>query len=368
MSLFGPMAFWIDNGSLSAQSWRASISGDADAAAAEFIRPHDAARAAKILLGTMMSLHRNYGACPIIVNDRYPTRKLNQYNLYKASRFERYEKTYFTAEAGLKEVPEGEKASQHQQFRAYMNGIFRTLPVIQCHSPGEEADDAIGTGVCTLGRVTGTKHYVFTRDTDMLQLIAKKNCTVVLKHGGMPTAQMMGPNDAMKKYGVRPDQIPLYKALLGDAGDGIPNLYRMHAKNVVRDLIGDRTTVQEVYDAWWWDQISQEGWHKPWEDTVSDWLGPWIEPDAPNVADRFKAQAFVNEKLARLREDCPMVYEYTGGDYNLFMERYNELMHHDRSDSLDAMQVWNACALWAGQLIKVFEKDQIPLSNPGFLG
>lgn len=358
MALFGPRALLMDSGSLTAQSYRAAVTND-DVSNDTELKPKHAVLATSIMFQSIMNMASNGYGYPIFVNDRYPTRKLAIYAKYKETRFQRYKQVHFNPEAGNKEVPDGEDLSLHQQFRQYIAPILNNLPVIQCYSPGEEADDAMKTAGVTIGRVSGTKLTLFTRDTDMFQMVSSPRMQILYKQPDWP-AFIVTPEFVKNKYPTeRPDQIPLYKCFLGDDGDSVPKIARMHEKVIVRDLIGSRSTVQEVFDDWWGDKISQDGWHKGWEDLVSDWLGEDEEQ---------RGQAFINERLTRLKEDCNMVYEYTGGDYTTFIEAYTKMQAIAPWAKLpDGLQLWNACSHWANGLFKIFEKDGISVGNPGLL-
>lgn len=357
--LFGPRVVLIDNGSMSAQSYRAAVS-NIDVSNDTMINPMHAARGLLIYLATMMRSFSTYGV-PLIVNDRYPTRKLNQFAGYKAKRFERYKKVHFDEASGHTEVPQGEEKSLHQQFREILLPILNSLPLVQAHSAGEEADDSIRTAAGQIGRTSGTKLSVFTKDTDMFQMHGMDRILSILYKpgGGVPMVQVTSQM-ILEKYPVkRPSQIPLYKALLGDAGDSIPCIGgRLRKDWVCTDLIGNFETVQELYDAYWGETIEyQHNWSDNAFDAISAWLGDQTDPTAP------RGQAFVNEDLARLKDDCNIVYTYTGGDYQAFSESYSKYASL-LSESVDPIQVWNYFAHASQQIAKIFEKDGLYLSNP----
>lgn len=354
MALFSPSVMLLDSGSLTAQSVRVAVQNMPEA---EVLTDRIAAVGIMVMLNSVANMARNFNSVPIFVNDRYPVRKLNQFPGYKKDRFERYTQVYTNIEAGLTEVPEGEQLSLHQQFRKVIQPLLKTLPVVQAHAAGEEGDDAMATANVQIGRVSGAKRTIFTRDTDMFQLVGKPKLTVIYKMHGQGPIQV-SESFVLEKYPVkRPSQIPLFKALLGDAGDSVPKIARMHQSAILRDVIAERETVQEVFDAWWNDEISQEGWHKGWDYYLSGWLGEDEEQ---------KGQAFINEKITRLNEDCNVVYEYTGGDYAAFLDIYQRYQAQAHGiNMLDPLQLWNLCTQWAQEIARVFDKDRLALSNPG---
>jgi DNA polymerase-1 len=90
------------------------------------------------------------------------------------------------------------------------------LPILQV--PGVEADDVIGT-LCTKARELGWQTVVSTIDKDMAQLV---NDDVRLVNTMFDTSLDRAGVEA--KFGVRPEQIVDYLALVGDSSDNIPGV------------------------------------------------------------------------------------------------------------------------------------------------
>ena len=72
----------------------------------------------------------------------------------------------------------------------------------------------------------GIKTVVSTGDKDLAQLVTK-NITLV----NTMTNELLDEDRVMKKFGVRPDQIIDYLALVGDTSDNIPGVNKVGPKD-----------------------------------------------------------------------------------------------------------------------------------------
>jgi len=102
------------------------------------------------------------------------------------------------------------------------------LPLIV--KEGVEADDVIGT-LAKQASDAGQKVIISTGDKDMAQLV---NEQVSLINTMTDTA--MDEEGVMEKFGVRPDQIIDYLALVGDTADNIPGVPKCGPKTAVKWL------------------------------------------------------------------------------------------------------------------------------------
>ena len=84
--------------------------------------------------------------------------------------------------------------------------------------PGVEADDVIGT-LAKTAEDAGRRSLISTGDKDMAQLVGG-NTTLI----NTMNQQHMDADAVMEKFGVRPDQIIDYLALVGDTSDNIPGV------------------------------------------------------------------------------------------------------------------------------------------------
>lgn len=87
---------------------------------------------------------------------------------------------------------------------------------------GQEADDVIAT----LARIYGEscpEVWLVGADKDLAQCVTDNVLQLIPPHG--ERAEMFrGPKEVKEKYGVTPDQMPLWLALVGDKSDNIPGV------------------------------------------------------------------------------------------------------------------------------------------------
>ena len=99
--------------------------------------------------------------------------------------------------------------------------VIETMGVVQLAVEGFEADDIIGT----LSKLGGEDNdvVILTGDQDTMQLVNEHVRILTPAKGANPPV-LYGPDEVFNKYGVHPEQIVDYKALLGDVSDNIPGV------------------------------------------------------------------------------------------------------------------------------------------------
>jgi DNA polymerase-1 len=102
------------------------------------------------------------------------------------------------------------------------------IPILRV--PGVEADDVIGT-LASQAPQQGFKALISTGDKDMAQLV-NEQVTLV----NTMTDVVLDQNGVMEKFGVRPDQIIDYLALMGDSSDNIPGVPKVGPKTAAKWL------------------------------------------------------------------------------------------------------------------------------------
>lgn len=112
----------------------------------------------------------------------------------------------------------------------YLHALIRALGIPMLKLPGAEADDLIGT---LARRACREGHHVLisTGDKDMCQLV---DDWIVLEDSFKE--KTMDHAAVVEKFGVRPDQIVDFLALMGDSSDGIPGIPRIGAKTAAKLL------------------------------------------------------------------------------------------------------------------------------------
>jgi DNA polymerase-1 len=102
------------------------------------------------------------------------------------------------------------------------------LPLLRVE--GVEADDVIGT-LARRAAADGEEVLVSTGDKDMAQLVDQRVTLV-----NTMTDTTMDPEGVLARFGVRPDQIIDYLALVGDTSDNIPGVPKVGPKTAAKWL------------------------------------------------------------------------------------------------------------------------------------
>ncbi|MEO0198440.1 MAG: DNA polymerase I [candidate division WOR-3 bacterium] len=103
---------------------------------------------------------------------------------------------------------------------SYIKEILDALNVKRLEIPGVEADDVIAT-LSKKAERDGFEVFVATMDKDLYQLVTEKVKIVETKDG---VIKIIGEQEVIEKFGVKPSQIPDLLALIGDKIDNIPNI------------------------------------------------------------------------------------------------------------------------------------------------
>ncbi|MDD8060718.1 DNA polymerase I [Shewanella metallivivens] len=114
------------------------------------------------------------------------------------------------------------------------------LPLISI--PGVEADDVIGT-IALQASKEGRATLISTGDKDMAQLV-NDHVTLI----NTMTDTIMGPEEVKAKFGVGPDRIIDFLALMGDKADNIPGLPGVGEKTALAMLTGVGSVAQLLAD------------------------------------------------------------------------------------------------------------------------
>jgi DNA polymerase-1 len=94
--------------------------------------------------------------------------------------------------------------------------------IASVETPGFEADDLIGT-LASVGVKEGYDVTIVTGDSDQLQLVGD-GVSVSMTRTGVTDMESFDADRVREKYGVGPEQIADYKALVGDTSDNIPGV------------------------------------------------------------------------------------------------------------------------------------------------
>jgi len=153
------------------------------------------------------------------------------------------------------------------------------VPAFRC--PGFEADDVLAT-LAKRARNAGAPALVVSGDRDLLQL-ARGSVRVYFVGRRSKDALIYDERAVLARFGVPPEVLPSYVALLGDPSDNLPGVPGIGAATAHK-LLADQRSCQELLDHL--EQLKSA--------RVRDTL----------LAHR--EQILHTESLARLREDAPI--------------------------------------------------------------
>ncbi|MCS6771276.1 MAG: hypothetical protein NZ740_04545 [Kiritimatiellae bacterium] len=207
-----------------------------------------------VLIDALALAYRAFHAIPPLhARDGTPTHAL--LGFVKAVRLlcERFQPTHAAAvfDGGLP----ADRMNQLPEYKAQRppmpDALARQLPLIEefldaesvCRFriDGEEADDVLASLACQAAG-QGARVWIASNDKDLYQIVSDRISLVA------PTknAPVLGPSEIREKTGVRPDQIPDWLALAGDAVDNIPGVPGVGPKTAAR-LIEEFGSIDALY-------------------------------------------------------------------------------------------------------------------------
>ncbi|RUM54141.1 MAG: DNA polymerase I [Methylococcus sp.] len=132
-------------------------------------------------------------------------------------------------------------AEELREQIAPLHDLIRAMGIPLVMVNGVEADDVIGT-LTRQATEHGHPVIISTGDKDMAQLVTN---SVVLENTMSGTR--LDVQGVMDKFGVRPDQIIDYLALMGDSADNIPGVPKVGPKTAAKWL-GEFQTIDELIE------------------------------------------------------------------------------------------------------------------------
>jgi DNA polymerase-1 len=163
--------------------------------------------------------------------------------------------------------------------------LIKAMGIPMLEVPHVEADDVIGTLVKKAENL-GIETLVSTSDKDLAQLVSD-HVTLV----NTMSDYVMDEAGVMEKFGVRPDQIIDYLALIGDSSDNIPGVNKVGPKTAVKWLQEYETV----------DNIIEHA--DDFKGKVGEYLREGIE------------QLKLSRELVVIKKDCDVDYQF--GDFQL---------------------------------------------------
>ena len=122
---------------------------------------------------------------------------------------------------------------------APLHDIIRALGLPLIIKPGVEADDLIGA-LAKKADKAGMSTLISTMDKDMAQLVNDKITLI-----NTMSDRLLDPAGVEEKFGVRPDQIIDYLALIGDTSDNVPGVPKVGTKTAAKWL-AQYGTLEEI--------------------------------------------------------------------------------------------------------------------------
>src|SRR5215217_8060338 len=165
----------------------------------------------------------------------------------------------------------------------HLDEILEAMNIPAIRAEGFEADDALAT--LSKQVPDDIELFVVTGDQDAMQLV-DGHVKVLRTTRGVSETKTYGRQEVIEEYGVTPEQIPDYKALVGDPSDNIPGVRGIGPKGAA-SLLQEFDSVKGIYENL--DRISAKGTRTKLEEG--------------------KESAFVSLELARMRFDAPVEFD-----------------------------------------------------------
>ncbi|MFW5695545.1 MAG: 5'-3' exonuclease, partial [Alkalispirochaeta sp.] len=174
---------------------------------------------------TLLSLFNEYNPrrFAVIMDSKTPTFRHEKYEEYKATR-------------------DATPDDLHAQI-PIIEQILEALGVPMVRVEGYEADDVMAT-LAKVCRDTGRPCRVISGDKDLLQLVEDP---VRVLRPGKDGIDELDRDAVYRDWGVWPEQILDYLALIGDSSDNVPGVKGIGAKTAVK-LLQQFGTLHEIYD------------------------------------------------------------------------------------------------------------------------
>lgn len=125
--------------------------------------------------------------------------------------------------------------------------FFPAFGIRVFEKPGFEADDLIATLAEKFRAEPDVRVVVLTGDRDTLQLVEGEKVAVQIFKTGISETVIYSEKAVIEKYGLRPDQLIDYKALVGDASDNIKGVPGVGPKTATA-ILARFGTLENAYE------------------------------------------------------------------------------------------------------------------------
>ena len=187
-------------------------------------------------------------------------------------------KIYKNYKATREKMPDEMRASLK-----YLYDVCEALNISYIEMDDYEADDIVAT-IAKKSTEKGLfdKAYIVTRDKDLYQLVNEKIFLIDV----FQDLKLINKDEVLKKFGIPPNLIVDYLALIGDRSDNIPGVPGIGDKRA-RELVNTFGTIENIYNNL--DKIKPEKIRKALEE--------------------HKEEAFFSKSLIKLNLDVPVDIE-----------------------------------------------------------
>jgi DNA polymerase-1 len=191
------------------------------------------------------------------------------------------------------------KTFRHQKFKEYkakrpptpkdlagqipkLKEVLEAFKIPIFEKEGYEADDLIGTIV---SKTPELEKIIVSGDLDNLQLVSGTTKVFVLS--GVRKSALYDEKEVERKYqGLKPEQIPDFKALVGDPSDNIPGIFGIGEKTAI-DLLLEFKNLENLYK----------------EIEKNSEKAKKINPKIKKTLLKYKEQALLSKSLAEVKRD-----------------------------------------------------------------
>lgn len=210
---------------------------------------------------------------------------------------------------------------RHEMFKDYKahrpvtpSGIISQIPVAKevlqafkipvYAKEGVEADDLIAT-ICTIitNQEKELEIYILSGDLDNLQLV-NENIKVYTLGKGIKDTVIYDINKVKERFGVTPEQIVDFKALIGDPSDNIPGVEGI-GKKTAAEIIQKYDNIENLYQ-----ELST--------DTAV------LKPKVKEMLRQNKESALMSRELSQMKRDVEMDFKIEDCKFGNFDEKQVE--------------------------------------------
>ncbi len=124
--------------------------------------------------------------------------------------------------------------------------LFENFGIKTYEMPGWEADDLIGTLAEKFRGEKDLQVMVLTGDLDTLQLVGDKKVVIRTFRKGLSDTVIYDEDAVRERYGLEPEQLIDYKAIVGDASDNIKGIPGVGPKTA-QEMLAKYKTLENIF-------------------------------------------------------------------------------------------------------------------------